>query len=102
MNTGPQKWLVTTVPIESSGGACVAHRIGPFNACIYDDGRNASRGFTSTQLMSFAYMMSAAPEMLAALKAVVSAHENDDTPGLIDAMTKAELAIHRAEPEGMR
>jgi hypothetical protein len=52
--------------------------------------------------MSFAYMMSAAPEMLAALKAVVSAHENDDTPGLIDAMTKAELAIHRAEPEGMR
>ena len=53
----PGPWHVETVPIESRGGGLVCHKIGPFQACIYDDWRQVERGFSSEELLANARLI---------------------------------------------
>ena len=68
----PGPWAVSTVPIQSSGGGCVCHQIGPFSACIYDDWRPSERGFDSATLAANARLIAAAPELLEALRSILN------------------------------
>ena len=60
----PGPWKVETVPIESRGGSNTCHKIGPFNACIYDDSRPRENGISEEENLANATVMAAAPELL--------------------------------------
>jgi hypothetical protein len=61
-------WKVSRVPIESRGGSNTAFKIGPFEACIYDDWRQRDRGLSEADIVSAANLIAAAPELLQACK----------------------------------
>jgi hypothetical protein len=62
----PGPWHIDIKPIESTGGGNKCYLIGPFQACIYDDWRNAERGISGAELYANATLMGAAPDLLAA------------------------------------
>lgn len=71
--TGP--WEVKVVPIESRGGSNTCFKIGPFNACIYDDWRPRENGISHEENEANAKLIAEAPELLKALIGAVQALE---------------------------
>lgn len=63
----PGPWEIETVPIESRGGSDTCHKIGPFNACIYDDWVPREKGISEEENNANAKLIAAAPELLEAL-----------------------------------
>jgi hypothetical protein len=99
----PGPWTLVTV--KSSSGIC--HKIGPFpwkedkqnHACIYVDYPNGAMGPAEAELKANAVLMTAAPELLAAL-IVLAENIEHAFPALatLGPLTEARAAIARALP----
>jgi len=68
----PGPWSLEQVPIQSRGGSNTCWKIGPFSACIYDDWRPRDIGIFEQENRANAYLIAAAPDLLAACKAVMA------------------------------
>lgn len=61
------EWKIERVPIQSSGGSNTCFKIGPFQACIYDDWRQYQEyGITTLENEANAKLIAAAPDLLEA------------------------------------
>ncbi len=77
----PGPWTLERVPIQSVGGSNTAWKIGPFQCCIYDDWRNRKAGLSEEEIKASAYLIAAAPDLLAALEEITTM---TPIPGSID------------------
>lgn len=64
-------WKIERVPIQSQGGSNTCFKIGPFNACIYDDWRPRHAGISEASNEANARLIAASPELLEAAKALL-------------------------------
>lgn len=64
----PGEWEVVRVPIESRGGSNTCFKIGPFHACIYDDGQQAERGISTAANIANARLIARAPKLVAEIR----------------------------------
>ena len=63
----PGPWELEQVPTQSVGGSNTCYKIGPFNACIYDDWTPRENGISEEENKANAQLIAAAPELLEAL-----------------------------------
>ena len=90
----PGPWKMKTV--KTSCGRC--HKIGDFNACVYDDDTSLNK-FGRDTLLANANLIAAAPDLLEALETIINSEwmVSHDWGGDRDAvMDKAEAAIAKA------
>lgn len=95
-------WKIERVPIQSQGGSNTCFKIGPFNACIYDDWRPRHAGISEASNEANARLIASAPCLLEACKAMYSLlyHGSDNAnPEVGEAIHKAYYAIARATGE---
>lgn len=67
----PGPWTIERMPIQSCGGSNTCYKIGPFQACIYDDWRPREVGISENENSANARLIAAAPDLLAACEAAV-------------------------------
>lgn len=75
----PAPWGVERVPIQSRGGSNTCHKIGPFQACIYDDWRPRDAGISEEENEANARLIAAAPELLATLEKLMECWDSGGT-----------------------
>jgi hypothetical protein len=94
----PGPWTIERSPIQSRGGSNTVFRIGPFQACIYDDWRQEQeRGISTSELEANANLIAASPELLEALKLI--ANHTSEADASISMREIAEEAIEKAEKQ---
>ena len=90
----PGPWNLETVPIQSAGGSNTCHKIGPFNACIYDDWSPRKSGISEEENLANAKLIAAAPELLEALIEISNYEAGYDA--ILDVQEIAKEAIQKA------
>jgi len=92
----PGPWKNERVPIQSQGGSNTCYKIGPFEACIYDDWMQRERGFYEDEIMANAKLIAAAPKLLEALINLVNAASGDTIENLKIALADSKATIKEA------
>ena len=85
----PGPWKIERVPIQSSGGSNTCWKIGPFQACIYDDHKPRDIDISEGENLANARLIGSAPRMFSVLGHLLSILASD--------MTVAELEEVRIE-----